>query len=391
MFEAQKDAKMHMQYDHLGAFGLAPMEGITDFATRLWFAKTSQPKFCWTPFHRATVGSNGKLPKEYIPELDSLKSYLPYKLIPQIMTGNAEHFCVVAETVLKFADYVDLNCGCPSPVVVGRGSGSSVLEHVDKFSDLVGKICSNIGEEKLSVKMRIGFNDPAEMTELVKSIGHYKLRHLTIHARTRPQKYTGKADWRKIYDAAALTSIPIVGSGDIFTSAIFVESLGAAPDVKIRIIGRGAVRNPWIFSEISSGKNKRLTLGALLYALASFAWLQELHKSQFDALCNLVKDGLFLSPCGEDETLWREFFSTITEGKNINELILSSYAFARLKMLWNHFRTSLPEKFWRAEPLKCRSFSEFISCIKSFSGEDELILNHYPEWNWLFSGEKRIP
>ena len=371
--------------------GLAPMEGITDFATRLWFAKTSQPEFCSTPFYRATASSTGKLPPNYAPELVDLKNYIPYKLIPQVMTGEADQFCVMAEEILKYSAIVDLNCGCPSPTVVGRGSGSSVLENTDKFSSLVDKISTRIGAPNLSVKMRLGFNHPSEILPLVTSLRNFRLQRLTIHGRTRPQRYTGEADWNLIHEASMACVFPVMGSGDIYSSAILQKKILLAPRINAYIIGRGAIRNPWIFEEIRSGEPIIISKLALFYALTSFAKLQEMQKNNFEDLVGLIKTGLFLQPCGVNEELWRIFYSNISGGSDsFEDLQLTAFAFARIKMLWNHFRTSLPHFFWSPLPLKCKSFREFIECLQSLCREVNLFtIAHNPDWNWLFSGEKR--
>jgi len=371
------------------SYGLAPMEGVTDFATRLWFAKVSAPKFCWTPFHRATYSSTGILPQEFAPELNEVKGYVRYELIPQVMTGEPDHFCKVAERVLRFSDFVDLNCGCPSPTVVGRGAGSSALETADKFYNLVSKISECLGPNKLSVKMRLGFNSSGEFYKLVESIGTIKLRHLTIHGRTRAQKYLGKADWDLIAWGSEKSEVPVIGSGDIFSYETYKKSIQLAPKVKTRLIGRGAVRNPWVFSEIDFGQAVQISLEGLLFALASFAKLQEMEKRAFEDLIEFVKEGLFLETCGVEEERWRVFFQKISGLQKIEDLHLSSFGFARLKMIWNHLRTSLPEGFWIPDPLRAKSVRDFFCCIKTIGGGDFLELKHKDEWDWLFGGEKR--
>ncbi len=375
----------------VGEVGLAPMEGITDFATRLWFAKTSRPDFCWTPFYRATASSVGLFPREYAPELFLLKSYIPYKLIPQVMTGVIEQFCVMAETILTTSDVVDLNCGCPSPKVVGRGSGSSLLESTEKFAALISGISSRIGARNLTVKMRLGFYESQEIFALLKSIESLQLCRVTVHGRTRPQKYTGNADWELIHQAARSVIFPIIGSGDIYSFAKYTESKRAAPQVKTRIIGRGAVRNPWIFEELRQDKPIEINSKSLVYAISSFAVLQELQKNNLEALFSFVKEGLFLEPCGTIEENWIKFFSKISpQISQPKNLVLSTYGLARVKMLWNHMRTSLPAAFWAPEPLRTKSFSEFLECLDVMikSMELNILLAHKPEWNWLFSGEK---
>ncbi len=99
------------------------MEGVTSLAMRLWFSLVSQPETMGTPFLRVTESFPLKeLPWDYIPELTILKPYLSYRVIPQMMSVNAEEFMRAADLFSSIADFIELNCGCPSHTCVGKGA-----------------------------------------------------------------------------------------------------------------------------------------------------------------------------------------------------------------------------------------------------------------------------
>ena len=181
-------------------FGLAPMEGVTDFAFRLWISLCGAPDFAWTPFLRFTDTFPFKIPELFVPELDFPGRITPFKVIPQLMGPEVKDFIRVAEMLLPKCEFVDLNCGCPSPTVTGNGSGSSLLKTVERFYGYVEKAVQELGPNRVSVKMRTGYNSEEECVTLVTAIAALPLAQLTIHGRSRVDRYKGKANWRLIYD-----------------------------------------------------------------------------------------------------------------------------------------------------------------------------------------------
>ena len=105
---------------------MAPMEGVTDFAFRLWlsyFQTTGYEHF----FLRVTPIYPAQLPKDFAPELGVLDGYLDYELLPQLMVANSEDFIRLAG--LFKSRFVELNCGCPASVVVGNGQVAACLKN----------------------------------------------------------------------------------------------------------------------------------------------------------------------------------------------------------------------------------------------------------------------
>ncbi|MCX6124177.1 MAG: tRNA-dihydrouridine synthase family protein [Proteobacteria bacterium] len=372
-------------------WGLAPMEGVTDFAMRIWFGLTSPPAFVWTPFLRVTDTFPASIPDHYAPELNRLRTVVPFKIIPQLMGPSVTDFCRAADLLLKNADFVDLNCGCPSPTVVGNRSGSSLLQHVDTFAAFVSKASQHCGAGKVSVKMRTGYDHCDEFRSLVRSIAGVPLAQLTIHGRTRPQRYRGHADWVQIGEATGIVPFDVVGSGDVVDAASAWQKLDIAPKVKTVIVGRGALRNPWIFGEV-----KRIPL---VEPLIVFALLQDISLAEPLNLIRFAQEGGIVELAGGDLTRWLTVFHSlrkiagITTGR-IQEVEVSTRALARVKMLWSYLRSSLPECFMEPTILRARSLSDLCQILGAVAGRHNINLESVPlhyrsDLDWLYSGEGR--
>ena len=255
-------ATQRMQYPHPSGLsypptpcqiGLAPMEGVSDFAFRLWVRLCSQPDFTSTPFLRATDTYPARVPAEVAPELEGdRQSRLGYRLIPQIMASKPLNFIRVASAFLSKTDFVDLNCGCPASNSVGSGAGSSLLKEPETFRSFIDTACRALGPGRVSVKMRTGFSSHAEFETLLNCLQNQPIARLGIHGRHRIQRYSGMADWQLIQRAALELNVPVVGSGDILSQPSLMQRLQFWGPEKQKleavIIGRGAIRNPWIFS-----------------------------------------------------------------------------------------------------------------------------------------------
>ncbi len=379
--------------------GLAPMEGVTDFATRLWFSLTSAPAFMSTPFLRITEHFPfRKVDPLYAPELLSLAGWSRYQLTPQLMTGNPDDFTRIAEQLLRYTDYVDLNCGCPAPTVVGNGAGSAILRETEKFHAYVEKLCASLGAGRLSVKMRLGFTDENEFAALLAGITDLPLAQLQIHGRTRTDRYTGKARWEPIARAAAATSYPVVGSGDINTAADFRLLQQRYPGIRKVLIGRGALRQPWIFSAIRQPTPDETWIDAatVLTALEAFCLLQNLQLSKPRQLLHVAEIFHDLPVCDTDLDRWLYILAYLIKAHDAGDtkdVTFHPHTLGRTKMLWNYWRSSMPTAAFAPQVFRTKNLPDFLAAIASVCGstcgQERFALNYHPEWDWLYAGEKR--
>lgn len=146
------------------------------------------------------------------------------------------------------ADFVDINLGCPVKKVVKKGCGAALMRDPEYLENFLSRIRKGIGVP-LTVKMRTGWNDE-ELTvhECVQAAHEAGCEWVVIHGRTRTQGYEGKANWDLIEEVKSRARIPIVGNGDI-RSAEQARAHMEESGVDAVMIGRGALRNPWIFKE----------------------------------------------------------------------------------------------------------------------------------------------
>ncbi len=149
------------------------------------------------------------------------------------------------------ADIVDINCGCPVPKVVRKGGGCELMRQPAHLGTLLERVRRAIEPTPLSVKIRSGWDESSrnalEIARIAESAG---VSALTVHGRTRSALYRGKADWDIVAQVARALSIPVFGSGDVVSA----ESAKCAlfSGVSAIMIGRAALAEPWIFSELHS-------------------------------------------------------------------------------------------------------------------------------------------
>lgn len=148
-------------------------------------------------------------------------------------------------------ELIDINFGCPVKKVAGKGAGAGLMNDVPKMVSMTKAIvrCTNL---PVTVKTRLGWDDKQKnIVDIAERLQDVGIKALTIHGRTRSQMYTGKADWTLIGEVKnnPRMHIPIIGNGDIDSPEKAVEFFDRY-GVDALMIGRAAVGNPWIFSDI---------------------------------------------------------------------------------------------------------------------------------------------
>lgn len=366
-------------------FGLAPMEGVSDWPFRLWFALNGPISFMSTPFLRATDSFPKAIPSDFAPELGQLPA--PYELIPQIMASRPEDFIRTAQLWLKDgASFVDLNCGCPSPNPVSGGAGSSLLKSSHTFLDFVRKAADVLPAKSFSVKMRTGFDGEDLFYEFIDGLKSLPLRQLTVHGRTRKDRYDGEARWDLIDHARRELPFPVVASGDIVSRESWALKAQKYPAIERVIVGRGALRNPWIFRELA-GEDLVMSKETLLLALAVFGRIMDLSYTDMAGLRARASEGMFDRTPGTDQTAWASLWKDL-DGRELSGLTTERFAFGRTKMIWNSLRSSLPEEFFAPTLLRTKSLGEFLSSLRLL-GPESFPVGHRKDLDWLYTSSKK--
>lgn len=224
---------------------LAPMEGVGDRCFRKAMASIGGFDEAVTDFIRVPVNAHVKsLAKVY--EADETA---PIPLAAQVMGSDP---ILLAEMGLELesrgAPRIDLNCGCPSNTVTGKGAGSSLLKDPCTLHQ-VAKALVKAVSVPVTIKMRSGYEDISLFKENLLAAQESGAKFITLHPRTKVEGYTPPAKWELIAQAKELLKVPVVGNGDIL-NADHAHKMLAMTKCDALMVGRGAVTNPFIFHQI---------------------------------------------------------------------------------------------------------------------------------------------
>ncbi len=164
--------------------------------------------------------------------------------------GESEANLVEATRVIEKlgADFVDLNLGCPVPKVVKKGGGAAMCRDPIGLGFILAKMVQAV-KIPVTIKIRTGWDEGTRNAlEVVKAATDAGVAWVAIHGRTRAQGYAGHADWDFIGEIKARAKIPIIGNGDVLSPEIAVQRYRET-GVDAVMIGRGALRNPFIFQQ----------------------------------------------------------------------------------------------------------------------------------------------
>ncbi|MCB0272790.1 MAG: tRNA dihydrouridine synthase DusB [Bdellovibrionales bacterium] len=224
---------------------LGPMEGITDVPFRKLVRKHGCAVTCTQMIHaQALIKAPDALRVMETSHITQSEKPVGFQLC-----GNDPEMVGLAAKIAKDkgAAFIDLNMGCPAKNVVNNGGGSALLQKPDLAAKIVESIRKHT-DLPTTVKIRVGWTDDAKNhVEVGKMMENAGASLIAVHARTRSQKYTGKANWDLVKELKKYVRIPVVGNGDI-TTYQDIENRFNETKLDGVMIARGALGNPWIFS-----------------------------------------------------------------------------------------------------------------------------------------------
>ncbi len=229
---------------------LAPMQDVTDLSFWRLMAKYDGPDIYFTEYFR--VHPDSRLEKPILRSLTENPTNRP--TIAQ-MIGN--HIPSLVRTARELQQHplaaIDLNLGCPAPVVYKKHAGGGLLREPRKIDTILGALREAI-KIPFTVKTRVGFDDPKVFDELLPIFARHSLDLLTVHGRTVMEGYRSAVHYDLIQRAAETVPCPVLANGNVY-SAAKAESVLADTGASGLMIGRGAIRNPWIFRQIRQQQN----------------------------------------------------------------------------------------------------------------------------------------
>lgn len=173
-------------------------------------------------------------------------------LIPQLLTNCAADFIRASRRIQSLGyDEINFNLGCPSKTVVSKQKGSGFLSDKEKLDAFFDEIFSQ-SITKISVKTRIGVEQPEEFYELIEIFNQYPIKELIIHPRTQKDYYQNQPNLKIFKDALALSTNPVCYNGDLFTAKDYKEVSASFPEVETVMLGRGLITNPGLVDDITS-------------------------------------------------------------------------------------------------------------------------------------------
>ncbi len=156
-------------------------------------------------------------------------------------------------------DYYDLNFGCPAPKIVKNGGGSALLKFPERIAEIARTVVKASGRPVLA-KIRSGWEVGSENAlEVAKLLEECGISAIAIHGRTRSQMFSGKADWEVIAKIKQQLKIPVIGNGDV-ASGLDARRMIGQTGCDLVMVGRAALGNPFLFSEINATLNSELRI-----------------------------------------------------------------------------------------------------------------------------------
>ena len=226
---------------------LAPMEGLLDFTLRDILTRVGGVDRCVSEFIRVT---NTLLPERVflreVPELlNASKTAAGVPVRPQLL--GSDPICLAdnaARLASMGAEGIDLNFGCPSPVVNRHRGGSALLEEPELLHKIVAAVRAAVPSVlTVSAKMRLGLRDDSRALECALAIEAGGAGELVVHARTKEQGYRPPAYWERIADICQVVRLPVVANGEIWTVAD-AQRCRELSGCQSLMLGRGMVANP---------------------------------------------------------------------------------------------------------------------------------------------------
>jgi tRNA-dihydrouridine synthase B len=224
---------------------LAPMQDITDLLFMQAVSDYGSPDYFFTEYFR--VYDHSSLDPHILRSITENTTGRP--VFAQLIGENISD---LLRTVKALSHYpiagIDLNMGCPAPRVYRKNVGGGLLRDPEKIHQILGALRQNI-EGLFTVKMRIGFEDAANFDRILDLINLHNIDLLSLHGRTVKESYHGAIHYDLIAQAVKQVNCPVLANGNVSSAASAVATLDQTGAAGV-MIGRAAIRNPWIFKQV---------------------------------------------------------------------------------------------------------------------------------------------
>jgi tRNA-dihydrouridine synthase B len=311
---------------------LAPMQDVTDLPFMRLIGGYGSPDVFFTEYFRVLPTS--RLEPKILASINENPTGRP--VVAQ-MIGN--DIAALVRTARELQQHnvagIDLNLGCPVPIVYRKCAGGGLLREPERVDAILGALRDAIREVPFSVKTRIGFDDAAGFEELLRVFAKHSLDLVTVHARTVKEMYRSAPRYEFIRRAVESLSSPVIANGNVYSAEKAEEVLAFTCSSGL-MIGRGVIRNPWLFRQTRerragvpvfrpTGRDVLAYIRALWEAVSVRGIRESSQVNNMKKYMNFI--GLGVEPTGEflhrvrRATTEREFFGICAEFLDHDEVM----------------------------------------------------------------------
>ncbi|CDF80160.1 tRNA-dihydrouridine synthase [Formosa agariphila KMM 3901] len=222
----------------------SPLQGFTDFRFRNAFHQSFGGI---DTFYAPYIKMNGKMviKNNYQRDLNPEHNTVPH-LIPQVMTNDPDEFLFVIKYIASLG-YTELNwnLGCPYPMVTKQGMGSGLICNPMKIDEVLHK-AHNESDITISMKMRLGYDEPSEILNVFPILEKYPIKNVAIHARLGKQLYKGGTDLDAFQKCVDQSPHKLYYNGDVTSVQAYRDLQERFPSIDHWMIGRGLIADPFL-------------------------------------------------------------------------------------------------------------------------------------------------
>ncbi len=232
---------------------MAPLQGFTDYVYRKIYSENFRGIHSY--FIPYISIKNGVCLKKHLREV-LLENNRQDNVVPQILIKNEEELNQLVALIKEYGyKEININLGCPYPMVTKRGKGAGLLPFPKKIESILNACFDNL-DMKISVKLRSGLDSEKDIFQVIKVLNKFPLKEVIYHPRIAKQLYKGKANIELFEDINALSTNPLVFNGDVNTLADYSVLQNKFPEIDRWMLGRGLLMDPFLPEKIINQTNE---------------------------------------------------------------------------------------------------------------------------------------
>lgn len=303
----------------------APVQGFTDFVYRKAYSEIFLGiDAVFIPY---ITTKNGEVPKKYFKEVLP-ENNLQNRVIPQVLASDSKEILFLSGLLSDYGyNEINLNLGCPYPMVSNRRKGSGLLPYPDLVKEILTGFFEN-SKLNLSVKLRAGLTDFSEIDILMPLLNDFPLTEIIFHPRIASQLYGGEVNEEKFAEISRICKNKLVYNGDVFTKNQYSTKQDLFPETNTWMLGRGILMNPFLPAEIKgipiSDEDKRKKLIGFHERVMAI-YLDKMDNSS-NVADKMKQFWIYFSYCFQDQ---HKVLKRIKKSGNLNKLQTEAHQIIR--------------------------------------------------------------